>query len=163
MLRARRGGISVLVAVAIVTLVGVNAVVFDFQRLGALRSELQTSAEAGAHAGAIQLIAPHVPADADDSASSYAIKNLALRHTVRVDSVELGDWDDSTQTFQSTVNGAEVIDAVRIVVSYQSGGLILSMLGKHAPRIRARAVGWVSEAVLPASGSMVARHPIFIR
>ena len=139
----RRGAIVVLLALILAAMFGASALAIDFGRLWALRNELQWSADAGAHAGAVQLISP-LPADALDSAQSLALRNLAMQGTVTIDSLELGDWDDVARTFTSLAAGAAFIDAVSIVVSRQSTGLVMSALGVAPPRLRARAVGWAS-------------------
>lgn len=148
-LKRRKGAIVVLLGVTIVALFAVGSIALDFARLWSIRNELQSSADAGVHAGAIQLLPPNAAADADDSASAFATKNLVMGRAVTIDLVELGQWNDGARTFTSVAMGAPQIDAVSLVVSRQSNGLIMSMLGVIAPRIRARAVGWA----VPASGN----------
>ena len=133
----------------IVALFAIASLAIDFSRLWTLRNELQWSADAGAHAGAIQLLPPNAPADADDSASSFAIKNLVMGRAVTVDSTVLGRWNDVAKTFTSVATGGSPIDAVSVFVSRQSNGLFMSALGVAAPRMRARAVGWA----VPAAGN----------
>ena len=139
-LKCRRGTIAVLLAVLMVTLVAVSAVSIDTSRLLSLRNELQYSADAGAHAGAIQLIEPNDPAYTIDTAAAYSVRYLAMQGVVRVDSVELGIWDDVTRLFMP---GLTPFNAVRVVVSRRTPGLFMSHFGVNSPRIRARAVGWV--------------------
>lgn len=148
-LKARRGAIVVMLGIMAVALVSVSAISIDFSRLWALRNELQTSADAGAHAGAIQLSPPNNAANTAAVATAYANLNLAMAGTVTVDSVELGDWDDIARTFTP---GAPFTDAVNVVVSRQSTGLIMRLLGVNAPRIKARAIGWADAPVTNAAG-----------
>ena len=148
-LKARRGAVVVMLGIMMVALVSVTAVSIDFSRLWTLRNELQTSADAAAHAGAIQLGAPYVAAHAADSATAYANRNLAMHGAVTVDSVELGDWDDAARTFTAA---APTTDAVRVVVSRQSTGLIMGLIGVNAPRIKARAIGWADAPIDNAVG-----------
>ena len=138
--RSRRGSIAVLVAVLMTGLVAVSAVSVDTNRLLSFRNELQFSADAGAHAGAIQLIEPNDPTHTADTAAAYATRYLAMQHVVRVDSVELGGWDDFSHVFTP---GLTPFNAVRIVVSQRPTGLLMSHFGVNSPRVRARAVGWV--------------------
>jgi Flp pilus assembly protein TadG len=138
--KARRGNVAVLLAVILSGFIAVSAVSIDLTRLGSLRNELQFSADAGAHAGAIQLREPNDPMLTVDSATAYAIRYLAMQGVVQVDSVELGGWDDMTRNFHP---GLTPFNAVRVVVSRRSGGLLVSHLGLTSPRLRARAVGWV--------------------
>ncbi|HEX6315384.1 MAG TPA: TadG family pilus assembly protein [Gemmatimonadaceae bacterium] len=147
--KARRGAIVVMLGIMIVALVSISAISIDFSRLWALRNELQTSADAAAHAGAIQLVPPNNAANTVATAQAYANANLAMAGTVTVDSVQLGDWDDAARTF--TANAAHT-DAVNVVVSRQSTGLIMRLLGVSAPRIKARAIGWADAPVNNAAG-----------
>src|SRR5687767_12096847 len=75
-LRARRGAVVVMLGIMMVALVSVSAISIDFSRLWALRNELQTSADAAAHAGAIQLLPPNNAANTIATATSYANVNL---------------------------------------------------------------------------------------
>ena len=147
--KARRGAVVVMLGIMIVTLVSVSAIAIDFSRLWALRNELQTSADAGAHAGAIQLGPPNNAGTTVAVSTTYATLNLAMAGTVTVDSVVLGDWDDVGKTFTP---GAAVTDAVSVVVSRPSSGLIMSMLGIAPPRLKARAIGWADAPVANATG-----------
>ena len=139
-LHNRRGVASVLMAVLIASLVMISAVSIDVSRLQSLRNELQFSADAGAHAGAIQLREPNDPTFTADSAAAYARRYLAMQDVVRVDSVELGSWNDSRHEF---IPGYTPFTAVRVVVSRRPSGLIVSHFGVNSPLLRARAVGWV--------------------
>lgn len=148
-LQARRGAVVVMVGIMMVTLVSISAVAIDFSRLWTLRNELQTSADAAAHAGAIQLQPPNNAGTTVAVATAYANTNLAMQGTVTVDAVELGDWDDNVRTFTP---GAPVTDAVRVTVSRQSTGLIMGLLGVAAPRMKASAVGWADAPVVNSAG-----------
>jgi Flp pilus assembly protein TadG len=57
-LKSRRGAIVVMLGIMAVTLMSISAISIDFSRLWTLRNELQTSADAAAHAGAVQLTTP---------------------------------------------------------------------------------------------------------
>jgi Flp pilus assembly protein TadG len=139
-LRQRKGAITVLVGAMFVMLMGFAAMAIDFSRLWSLRNELETSADAAALAGAVQLVPPNDTSFARDSARAYALLNTAMGGTVTVDSIELGSWDDPTSTFTELAVGP--YDATRVVVSRASSGLIMSFFGVLAPRIKARAVAW---------------------
>ena len=138
--RNRRGNIAVLVAVMTTGLVAVSAVSLDTTRLLSFRNELQFSADAGAHAGAIQLVEPNDPTYTADTAAAYATRYLSMQRVVQVDSVELGGWDDFNHVFTP---GLTPFTAVRVVVSQRPTGLLVSHFGVNAPRLRAAAVGWV--------------------
>jgi hypothetical protein len=147
--KARRGAVIVMLGIMIVALVSVTAVSVDFSRLWTLRNELQTSADAGAHAGALQLLPPNNAGTTVAVATAYATSNTAMTRTVTVDSVELGDWDDVAKTFTPA---APHTDAVRVVVSRQSSGLIMGLMGVAAPRLKARAIGWADAPISTAAG-----------
>jgi len=148
-LKTRRGAVVVMLGIMIVALVSVSAISIDFSRLWTLRNELQTSADAAAHAGAVQLAPPNDASTTIAVAQNYANRNLAMQNTVTVDSVILGDWDDVTRTF---IPNGPPIDAVSVTVSRQSTGLIMSMLGVLQPRLKARAIGWADAPVSAATG-----------
>jgi hypothetical protein len=148
-LKARRGAVVVMLGIMMVALVSVSAIAIDFSRLWTLRNELQTSADAAAHAGAIQLLPPNNAGTTVAVATSYAIVNLAMQNTVTVDEVVLGDWDDIGRVFTPA---APHTDAVSVVVSRQSSGLIMGLLGVAPPRLKARAIGWADAPVATAAG-----------
>ena len=151
-LQNRRGTIAVLVAVMMTALIAVSAVSIDSSRLLSLRNELQFSADAGAHAGAIQLMEPNDPMNTADVATRYSMRYLAMQGVVNVDSVELGAWDDFNHMFTP---GLTPPNAVRVVVSRRAPGLLVSHFGVTSPRIRARAVGW-----LPPDSSAARRRVV---
>lgn len=91
-MQGRRGTIAVMIAVMMTALVAVSAMSIDTSRLLSLRNELQFSADAGAHAGAIQLMEPNDPTYTADTAAAYSIRYLAMQAVVQVDTVELGGW-----------------------------------------------------------------------
>lgn len=148
-LKARRGAVVVMLGIMIVALVSITAISIDFSRLWSLRNELQTSADAAAHAGAIQLLPPNNAGQTIAVATSYGHLNLAMQDSVTVDSVILGDWDDNVRVF---IPGAAHTDAVSVVVSRQSTGLIMAILGVAAPRLKARAIGWADAPVNTSAG-----------
>lgn len=139
-MRSRPGAMAVLLAVMVTALIAVSTISLDVNRLSSLRNELQFSADAGAHAGAIQLMEPNDPAYTADTAAAYSMRYLAMQGVVRVDSVELGGWDEMAQLFMP---GLTPFNAVRVVVSQRPSGLLVSHFGVISPRVRARAVGRV--------------------
>lgn len=146
-LEGRRGAVVVLLAIMMVAVLAITAIAMDFSRLWALRNELQTAADAGAHAGALQLLPPNNAAFAADSAQAYALRNHAMAGVVTVDSIQLGDWDDVSKTFATP--GATT-DAINVVVSRPATGLVMKMLGVPIPTVRARAIGWADAPVVDA-------------
>jgi len=153
-LKARRGAIIVMTAILTMSMMALFAIVLDFSRMGSLRNELQVSADAGALAGAIQMLpgkyAPGTPqatinAGASASASAYVASNPAMQGTATVDSVVFGNWNNNTKVFTP---GLAPIDAITIVASRQSAGLMMTgLFNRAAPRIKARATAWAGAPV----------------
>lgn len=149
-LRNRRGAFSIMIAVGFFFLITVGAIAIDFSRLWTLKNELQTAADAGALAGAIQLF-PARYAGAQgviDSATVYTQRNPSMGRVPGVDSIILGNWNQSTRSF--TAAGTPQ-NAVRVVAGYNMSGMIMSAFGVPAPRMRARATGW-AEAPVATTG-----------
>jgi putative Flp pilus-assembly TadE/G-like protein len=147
-LKNRKGIFIILFGLLFMVLMAVSAMAVDMSRIWTMRNELQTSADAGALAGAIQLTPPHQPAGNRmiDTATWAARANFALYDTVHVDSVNHGVWDDAAGTFTAggSLNNAT---AVEVVVSHGTNKLIIGALGIAAPRVKARAVAWANAPV----------------
>jgi Putative Tad-like Flp pilus-assembly len=146
-MKSRRGAFVVLTGVMFLVLIGISAVAIDFSRLWTLKNELQTSADAGAMGGAIQLSGSRIAANAPDSARAYALTNTAMLRTVVVDSLILGNWNPNTRVF--TVAGTPT-DAITVVVGNSMRGLIMGAFGISSPRLKARAIGWAGAPVAGA-------------
>jgi Flp pilus assembly protein TadG len=146
-MRNRKGVIIVIFGIMMVVLMGAAAMSIDMSRIWAMRNELQTAADAAALAGAIQLTPPYDADFASDTANSYARRNLVLGALPSVDQVQLGVWDDSAATF---TNGATPTNAVRVIVSHTTSGLIMGMLGVTTPTVHADAIAWAN-APVPAA------------
>lgn len=146
-MRNRKGVIIVIFAIMMMVLMGAAAMSIDMSRIWAMRNELQTSADAGALAGAIQLTPPFDADFASDSATSYARRNRVLGDFPEVDEIQLGAWDDDAASF---TNGGTPTNAVRVVVSHPTSGLIMGILGISAPRVHANAIAWAN-APVPAA------------
>jgi len=144
-LKNRKGIFVVLFGLLFMVLMAAGAMAIDMSRIWSMRNELQTSADAGALASAVQLTAPHNRNRADDTARVYAGANRALYDVVLVDSVLPGTWDDGTRAFTSSNwNNAT---AVTVVVSHNTNKLIMGALGIAAPRVKARATAWANAPV----------------
>ena len=125
-------------------LMAASAMAVDMSRIWTMRNELQTAAESGALAGAVQLVAPHNAAYALDTATVFAGLNTAMYDAITVDSVQKGYWDDPTQTF--TKDGTPT-NAIHTVVSHGTNKLIMRAFGLAAPRVKARAIAWADAPV----------------
>ena len=151
-LKNRRGAFAIITAIVFMSMVMVGAVAVDFSRLWTLKNEMQTAADAGAHAGAIELMpSRYTNATAvTNVVTLYATNNKAMTATPAIDSLTLGNWDQPSRTF--TPGGAPQ-NAVKVVTAYNMSGLIMSAFGVPPVRMRARAVGW-SQAPVINSGCM---------
>lgn len=155
--RNRRGAMIVLVGILLVSMVGLFALAVDFGRLDSLRADLQTSADAAALAGAVELIKEASAAPASDPrtvAIGWVAKNPAMNAAVSVDSVFCGTFADAGPAFlpdySPTVGCAGgVYNAIEITVSRQSSGLFMAALGVTAPTLKATATAAVSPDTIP--------------
>jgi hypothetical protein len=118
----------------------------DFSRIWAMRNELQTSADASSLAGAVQLSTKDNSAFQVDSATRwFAAANRAMGAAVTVDSVVLGQWNDNVTPYWRP--NLTPPNAVRVVVSHSTNGLIMSALGITAPNVHANATAWADAPI----------------
>lgn len=151
-LKNRRGAFAIMAAVGFFAMMAVGAIAMDFSRMWTLRNELQTAADAGALAGAIELEPTRFTNNSAviTKVTTYAQINKAMSRTPVLDSLILGNWNKANRTF--TPAGAPQ-NAVRVVTAYNMSGLIMTAFGIAAPRMRARATGWADAPVTLASCS----------
>ena len=145
--KPRRGAITVMTALVFFALVACMGVAIDFSRLWIIRNELQTGADAGSLAGAMQMMSARDTLRFADSALAYARANRTLTDTLHVDSVQKGFYDGATRVF--TAAGTPT-NAVNVVVSYDPSRMWMRSFGATIPRMKARAVAW---AGAPASNT----------
>jgi Flp pilus assembly protein TadG len=150
-LKNRKGIFIVLFGLLFMVLMAAAAMAIDMSRIWTMRNELQTAADAGALAGAVQLNPPHQRGGASgqkviDSVTWMAKRNMALYDTVHVDAVHGGVWDDAAQTFTDVANWNNAT-AVQVTVSHGTNKLIMGALGIAAPRVSARATAWANAPV----------------
>src|SRR5688572_6790903 len=93
----RKGVFVVLFGILFMSLMGAAAISIDFARIWAMRNELQTSADAAALAGAVQINTKpnNTDPDVDVAVRALAAANTAMGATVVVDSVIIGNWTDT--------------------------------------------------------------------
>lgn len=146
MKRNRKGVFVVLYGIMFLSLMLAAAISIDFSRIWAMRNELQTTADASALAGAVQIgLKPNNSTAQIDSASRrLASLNVAMGDPVTVDDVTLGNWNDNTAAFQPNITP---INAVRVVVAHSTNRLIMSNFGILAPRVRANAIAWADAPI----------------
>jgi len=147
----RRGAFVVITGVMFVALVVCGAVAIDFSRLWTERWELQTAADAGALAGALQLMPPWDSLDYFDSASAYVTRNRAMTDTITVDSVIKGNWDGQTRTWTPA---GDPSNAIHVVVSQAPQRLFMQGFGVPVPRMKARAIAWAGAPVATTTACM---------
>jgi Flp pilus assembly protein TadG len=143
-LRNRRGVFVILFGLLFMALMAASAMAIDMSRIWTMRNELQTAAEAGALAGAVQLTSPHDAARWDDTARTAIGFNRAMYDPITVDSTHRGHWDDATQTFTRDL---APYDAIHVVVSHPTNKLIMRAFGLVAPTVKARATAWAGAPI----------------
>src|SRR5687768_6446138 len=116
-LRNRRGIFVVLFGILFMTRMGAAAMAIDMSRIWTMRDELQTAAEAGALAGAVQHVDTHTAAHAEDTARVFIALTTAMQDAITVDSVHTGHSDDLAPTF--TMNGSPT-NATHTVLSHNT-------------------------------------------
>jgi len=150
----RRGTTLVFVALTMTVVLGFAAFAVDLSQMGAYRSELQRAADAGAHAGAIQLTKSNYDSAAA-IAISFATENQVFGQAPTVDLVEYGTWNNATATFtvicNTGVTCAKLVvkpaDAVRITLHGSGTNLFAGILGFFGFTITTQAVGWAAPTV----------------
>jgi hypothetical protein len=145
-LRNRRGIFVVLFGLLFLVLMGAAAMAIDMSRIWTMRNELQTAADAGALAGAVQLTLPHNKNFVDDTTRKMARLNRASYDTIHVEQVVLGRWDDPTASFDPAAPAAEQ-NAVYVEVSHGTNKMIMGLFGIAAPKVKARATAWANAPV----------------
>jgi len=145
------GAVAVFVALSMVVLAGMTAIVVDVGQAFWVKSELQTSADAGALAAASML--------PDEAAALTRGEVIALANHAGLDpgaiDVVTGTWDPDTSTFQP---GAPLPDAVRLTVRRTSatGNPVINsfagILGKDTSDVEASAVALLAFTTLDFSG-----------
>ncbi len=149
--KQRRGAMVVLTGIMFFALVVCGAVAIDFGRLWTERWELQAAADAGALAGAMQLMPPRDSLVVVDSARAYVHANRAMADTITVDSVVTGHWDGPTRVW--TPAGSPT-NAVRVVVSQRASNLFMAGFGVPVPRMTARAIAWAAAPIATTTACM---------
>jgi Flp pilus assembly protein TadG len=150
-LRQRRGAFVVMTGVMFFALIVCGAVAIDFSRLWTERWELQTAADAGSIAGAMQLMPPRDSLRYADSARAYVWRNRAMADTITVDSVIKGNWDGPTRTWTPA---GDPSNAVRVVVSQRASNLFMAGFGVPVPRMMARSIAWAGAPVATTNACM---------
>jgi Flp pilus assembly protein TadG len=166
-LKNRKGVFVVLFGILFLALMGAAALSMDFARIWAMRNELQTTADAAALAGAVQIanVTTSSDADIDLAARTQATANPVMGVTAVVDSVIMGSWTDTPpvglnkwtplcvmkagicEPWPSIPTPVPPRNAVRTVVSHMTNHLIMGAFKIAAPNVHARATAWADAPV----------------
>lgn len=141
-MRVRRGATLVLVAVLLTAIVGMAGVAIDMSRLYVMRAQLQTTADASAVAGIVE-VKDKRPTNAPTAALQYVPFNTVERQvaTVNAGNVEGGAWDFATNSFTPLASWTDpALNAVRVTANYQATYTLASIFGSAGRLVQARAV-----------------------
>ena len=142
-LRNRRGAIVVMTGIFIVALMMIAAISIDASRIFAAKNELQTASDAGALAGALQLLE-----NADtfaDTARAYAERNRVEQDGVDSVEIEYGVWMPADRAF---VVGGEPKDAVRVTTRHPLRLSLARVFGDSTVTVTASAIAWSAGPVM---------------
>jgi len=154
-LQNRRGATLVLAGLMLVTLLIMLAVVVDISKLQLQRNELQTTADAAAHAGAIELSLRDSTGVAD-TAVAYAARTKVVGHTITYPQANIvcGVWNPTTSTFTTSANSGRCGDSANAVQSTgqdSSHYFFKSILTSAGVLVNTTATAWVSSSVAATS------------
>ncbi len=145
----RRGATLVLVAILMTVIIAFTGIAIDMSRLYVMREQLQTTADATAIAGIVE-VKDHRPTNAPSAALAYAPLNQVERQTPTMvaANVEGGSWDFTTNSFTPIASWTDpAINAVRTTSTYQASYTLARVMGVTTKTVQARAVaalGFVS-------------------
>ncbi len=139
--RRERGSAQVMVAVAIVALIGFGALAIDTGYLMSTRTQLQTAADAAAHAAMVDMrsgrsrsqVATRARATANDN-----YRSVAEIEVTRAEDVEFGSWDHPTRSFRPGGGGGAT--AVRVTARRETPLFLASVVGLSSSQVEAQAV-----------------------
>src|SRR6185437_11257051 len=139
----RRGATLVLVAILMTVIIGFAGIAIDASRLYVMRAQLQTTADASAIAGIVE-VKDKRPTNAPTAALSYVPLNTVERQsaTMSASDVEGGSWDFTTNTFTPLASWTDpALNAVRTTATYQGAYTLARIFGVTTKTVQARAVG----------------------
>ena len=142
----RRGAITVLVGIMMVTLLFFAAIAIDASRIFATKNQMQAMADAAAMAGAIQMLRDS--STAGDTALVYATRNgLSLAD---------GDQFQSSRGVWNTTAGELVTgdpaDALRVDIVHRVPFVLAQVFGNAFIDLRSSAIAWSSAPVVESRG-----------
>ncbi len=140
--RRRTGATLVIVASLMTVIIGVAAIAIDASRLYVMRAELQTTADASAIAGIVE-VKDKRPTNAPTAALQYVPLNVVENRaaTVGAGNVEGGSWDFATNTFTPLASWTDpALNAVRVTANYPGQYTFARIFGTTGKLVQARAV-----------------------
>ena len=145
-LRNRKGAITVLVGIMMVTLLFFAAIAIDASRIFATKNQMQAMADAAAMAGAIQMLRDS--STAGDTALVYAERNGL--------SLATGDQFDTTRGVWNALAGELVpgdpADAIRVDIVHRVPFVLAQVFGNSFIDLRSSATAWSSAPVVESRG-----------
>lgn len=132
----------VLVAILMTVLVGFAGIAIDASRLYVMRAQLQTTADAAAIAGIVE-VKDKRPTNATTAALQYVPPNQveAQTATVNASDVEPGTWDFSTNSFAPLASWTDpALNAVRVTARYPASYTFARVFGVTGMTVQARGV-----------------------
>ena len=145
----RRGATIVLIAILMTVIIGFAGVAIDLSRLYVMRAQLQTTADATAIAGIVE-VNDKRPTNAPTAALVYLPLNAVERQTptMSASNVEGGSWNFTTNTFTPLASWTDAtLNAVRTTATYTGSYTLARVFGVTTKVVQARAVaalGFVS-------------------
>jgi len=145
-LRNRRGATLVLIGIMMTVMVGMTGAAVDFSRMYAFKAQLQEIADAGAMAGAIELVKGRNNAFVPDSSRKFTQLNHvngADTAWVARDSVQGGTWDFTNRTFTPKTWGDASVNSVRVSAIYTAPYTFARIFGANTSALSGVAVAAV--------------------
>ncbi len=126
-MRARAGFALPFMVLLVVVFIGIAAITIDISRMFVIRNQLQTAADAGAIAGAMQLSAATNRESGYDSARVFAQRNLVekVQPDVSAGDIVPGAYDQTTSTFTATGSWTDVRTNADSVKTQHTGAYVL--------------------------------------
>lgn len=140
--RNRTGATLVIVASLMTVIIGVAAIAIDASRLYVMRAELQTTADASAIAGIVE-VKDKRPTNATTVALAYVLPNTVENQvaTVASSDIEGGSWDFATNSFTPLASWTDpALNAVRVTASYPGLYTFARIFGQTGKLVQARAI-----------------------
>jgi hypothetical protein len=134
----------VLGAFLLVGLLVMAVLAVDFSRVVQQSAAIHTAADAGAHAGAVQILTR--PATAVDSAIAMATANMPAG--APAPTAQLGKWTDSTQSF--AIEDTLEANAVRVETERSTNYLIAAVFNILPATMHRTSIAWANAPVVAA-------------